>query len=54
LTGLTTSAGIWLAAGVGMAMGFSFYLLAVAATLLTLIIFTLLWYLERYFEHERI
>lgn len=45
--GLTTAAGLWVAAGVGIAVGFGFYLLAVAATVLTLTVFTVFWYLER-------
>ena len=38
---LTTATGIWLAAGVGMACGFGFYLLALASTVMGLIIFSL-------------
>lgn len=34
--GLTTAAGLWVAAGIGMAVGCGMYLLAVAASLLTL------------------
>lgn len=39
---LTTATGIWVAAGVGMACGFGFYVLALAATLLALAVFSLL------------
>lgn len=39
---LTTASGIWVAAGVGMASGFGLYLLAGGATVLALLIFTLL------------
>lgn len=46
LTGLTTASGIWVAAGIGVAAGFKLYPLAVFATLLTLFIFVVLWYLE--------
>ena len=49
LTGLTTSAGLWMSAGIGVGMGFNLYLLSVMATTLTLIVFTLMWYLEQYF-----
>jgi putative Mg2+ transporter-C (MgtC) family protein len=45
--GLTTAAGLWVAAGIGVAAGFQFYSLAVIATFLTLIVFTIFWYLER-------
>jgi len=39
---LTTAAGIWVAAGVGMALGFGFYLLPIAATLFAITTLTLL------------
>ena len=38
LTGLTTAAGLWVTAGIGMASGFGFYTLAVTATILVLFI----------------
>lgn len=38
---LTTATGIWVAAGVGMACGFGFYLLATVTTVIGLAIFTL-------------
>ncbi len=38
---LTTATGIWVSAGVGMACGFGLYMLALAATVLGLLIFTL-------------
>jgi putative Mg2+ transporter-C (MgtC) family protein len=38
---LTTATGIWLSAGVGMACGFGFYLLAASATALGLLIFSI-------------
>jgi putative Mg2+ transporter-C (MgtC) family protein len=43
---LTTATGVWLAAGIGMACGFGYYLLAAAATLLGLIIFTFFFRIE--------
>jgi putative Mg2+ transporter-C (MgtC) family protein len=46
VTGLTTAAGMWVAAGVGMACGYGLYLVGITATVLTLLIFTLLWHLE--------
>jgi putative Mg2+ transporter-C (MgtC) family protein len=46
LRGLTTAAGLWLSAGIGIAVGFEQYLVAVCATLLTLFIFSALWLLE--------
>ncbi|MCX6712913.1 MAG: MgtC/SapB family protein [Candidatus Vogelbacteria bacterium] len=45
--GLTTAAGLWVAAGVGMAVGFGLYAMAFVVTVLTLIIFSLLWRVER-------
>lgn len=46
LVGLTTATGLWVSAAVGMAVGFKFYLLAVFASFLVLIIFLLLWLIE--------
>ena len=46
ITGLTTAAGLWVSAGVGMASGFGFTDLAVIATMAALIIFTIMWFLE--------
>lgn len=54
LQGLTTASGLWVAAGIGTAVGFRLYDLAVIATILTLLIFTVLWYMEvrvKKFEH---
>jgi putative Mg2+ transporter-C (MgtC) family protein len=47
LTGLTTATGIWVSAGIGMAAGFGLFSLAITATLLTLFIFVVLWYVEQ-------
>lgn len=49
-SGLTSAAGLWVAAGVGMASGFGLYTLALIASLLTLLIFTILWYVEKAFK----
>lgn len=40
--GLTTAAGIWIAAAIGMAIGFGFYITSFLATLLVLIILFIL------------
>ena len=45
--GLTTAAGIWVAGGIGIATGYGLYVIAVAATLLTLFVFSILSLLER-------
>ncbi|MFH0827431.1 MAG: MgtC/SapB family protein [Candidatus Omnitrophota bacterium] len=44
--GLTTAACLWIAAGIGLAVGVGFYNAAVYATLLTLIVLFLLRYIE--------
>ncbi len=51
LSGLTTAAGLWVAAGIGMAAGFGLFFLAFVATLITLFVFTVMWFIEeRYVE----
>lgn len=47
--GLTTAAGVWTAAAIGMAVGFNLNPLAIFATLLTILIFVVLWPIERRF-----
>lgn len=47
LTGLTTAAGLWVSAGIGMAVGFGQVALAVFTTILTLLVFTSLWSIEQ-------
>jgi putative Mg2+ transporter-C (MgtC) family protein len=49
LTGLTTAAGLWVAAGVGAACGYRLYTIAAFVTFMTLVIFELLWYVEERF-----
>lgn len=44
--GVTTAAGLWVAAAVGVAVAFGMYAVAVFGTLLTLLILTAMWYLE--------
>lgn len=46
LSGLTTAAGLWLTAGIGMAVGFGEINLAIFVTLVTLVVFTVLWFIE--------
>jgi putative Mg2+ transporter-C (MgtC) family protein len=50
ISGLTSAAGLWVSAGIGMACGFGLYYLAIIASLLTLLIFTILWYVEKGFK----
>lgn len=46
VNGLTTAAGIWVSAVIGIAVGYQMYAIAVFATVLTLIVFTLIWTFE--------
>lgn len=46
LSGLTTAAGLWIACGIGLSVGYGFYALALATTILTLFTFTVLWFIE--------
>jgi putative Mg2+ transporter-C (MgtC) family protein len=50
LKGLTTAAALWVAAAIGIAIGFKLYMLAVFTTFLTLFVFVVLWFLEHYIE----
>ena len=54
LRGLTTAAGLWVASGIGIAVGYELYVLAVFTTLLTLFIFTILWFIEEFIESRLI
>lgn len=47
--GLTTAAGIWVAAAIGMAVGFRFYAISIFATILTVLVFVVLWPVEQKF-----
>ncbi|MFA7252426.1 MAG: MgtC/SapB family protein [Candidatus Paceibacterota bacterium] len=49
-SGLTSAAGLWVSAGIGMSAGFGLFSLAIIAALLTLLIFTILWYVEKLFK----
>lgn len=44
---ITTAAGLWVSAGVGIACGYGMYSLALTVALLTLFIFTALWFVEK-------
>ena len=46
LVGLTTAAGLWVAAGIGIAVAYRLYAIAIFATILTLFNFTVLWKVE--------
>ncbi|HAE36837.1 MAG: MgtC family protein [Candidatus Nomurabacteria bacterium GW2011_GWF2_35_66] len=47
LVGLTTATGLWVAAGIGMACGLGLFNIAIVATILTLFIFIVLWFIEK-------
>jgi putative Mg2+ transporter-C (MgtC) family protein len=49
--GITTAAGLWIAAAVGVAVGFGLYAIATFASILALIVFTGMWYIEDRFKH---
>ena len=51
LHGITTAAGLWITAAIGMAVGFGLYSVSMFATLLTILMFTGMWYLENKFKH---
>lgn len=51
LHGVTTAAGLWIAAGVGITIGFGMYAVGIFATVLTLSMFTGMWYVENRFKH---
>ena len=46
LRGLTTAAGLWVSAGIGAASGFGLYEIAVFVSVLTILIFTAVWFVE--------
>ncbi len=51
LHGVTTAAGLWIAAALGVAVGFGMYAVAIFTELLTLVMFTGMWYIENRFKH---
>ncbi len=48
-SGITTAAGLLVAAAVGIATGFGFYGVAIIAVIITLLIFTIFWMFEKKF-----
>lgn len=49
--GITTAAGLWITAAIGMSVGFGMYATSVFATILALLMFTGMWYVENRFKH---
>ncbi len=50
LHGVTTAAGLWIAAALGIAVGYGLYAVAVYTTILVLIMFVGMWYVEDNFK----
>jgi putative Mg2+ transporter-C (MgtC) family protein len=50
LHGVTTAAGLWITAAIGMAVGFGLFAVSIFATLLALVMFTGMWYVENKFK----
>ena len=51
LHGVTTAAGLWMVAAIGVAVGFGMYAVSIFATILSLVLFTGMWYMENRFKH---
>lgn len=51
LHGVTTAAGLWIAAALGITVGFGMYVVAIFSSLLVLGVFSGMWYLENRFKH---
>lgn len=49
--GITTAAGLWITTAVGMAVGFGMYSVSIFTTILALLMFTGMWYMENRFKH---
>ncbi|MDO8552151.1 MAG: MgtC/SapB family protein [bacterium] len=49
--GITTAAGLWISSAVGIAVAFGLYAIAIFSTVLVLLIFTGMWYMENRFKH---
>ena len=52
ISGLTTAAGLWVSAGIGTSVGYKLYSIALFVTILTLFIFTILWFVESKIKKE--
>ncbi|MBI2024986.1 MAG: MgtC/SapB family protein [Candidatus Harrisonbacteria bacterium] len=46
LRGLTTAAGLWVTAAIGMAVGYRFYQIAIFATFIAVFVLFFLWFIE--------
>lgn len=52
-SGLTTAAGLWVAAGIGATIGYGLLQLALFTTIATLIVFTFFWFIEHKLVSKR-
>ncbi len=52
LHGVTTAAGLWVAAGVGSLVAFGLYHIAIFVTFLVLLVFFGMWYIEKSFKRN--
>lgn len=52
-SGLTTAAGLWVAAGIGATVGYGLLQLAIFTTIATLIVFTFFWFLEQHIIEKK-
>ncbi|MEI6022652.1 MAG: MgtC/SapB family protein [bacterium] len=48
--GMTTASGLWVSAGIGIACGFGLFYVAILATISTLFVFVVLWFIEEWVE----
>lgn len=46
LNGLTTAAGLWVVCGIGIAVGLDMFAIAAFATVITIVTFTIMWFIE--------
>ncbi|OGG45585.1 hypothetical protein A2673_01070 [Candidatus Kaiserbacteria bacterium RIFCSPHIGHO2_01_FULL_50_13] len=50
--GITTAAGLWVAAALGIAVGFGLYAIAIFTTVIMLIVLFGMWHVEQHFKKE--
>ncbi len=50
VSGLTSSAGLWVSIGIGMACGFGLFKVAIISTIFTILILIVLWFVEQHID----
>lgn len=50
LIGLTSATGLWICAGIGLSVGYGFFEIGVMATILTIFVFTIIWFVEQWIK----